>query len=469
MASGRAGVRDVAAGVGAVSLASLLGVVGTPAFLAVPLLLGAAMVVWALMRSPLLPVSALIVFFPFIASYTAGLQAGEALYGLYMMGYLGLWFCLRFFVYEERVLHTPADGALFIFLVLATLSGIVPRVLGGPGTVGSAFGDWNSLILIAAYFPVREVVQRYENGLRVVVAATLVMSGVLLLRNVLQFRELTLQATQVWQVARGRVSANEVFMLIPALGCLVLALTSAVPKRRLLWGAGGVLFLGGLILTQSRGYWVNYGLGVFVLALLIPLREKVRLVSYGGLVGAGLFVIGTLLLGPAFQLLIAGVLERVLSIFTSTEQDISLINRFYETSAVVEAARLSPVLGWGIGAEYAANDLIGGGVYTRTFVHNGYAALWYKTGLWGVALVGVFWASTVWHGLRLYRRWGNRPAGRAGLVAVVGFICFLPAVSTSSPFFREDQMFILGILGGIAAGLVALDRTRDAAAEVQHS
>ena len=408
----------------------------------------------------MLPVSALILGFPLIAAKAAGLQVGEVLYGLYFVGYLGLWFFLRFAVYEEKVLHTLGDWSVFLFLVFSTIAVVVSRLLNAPGTFATAFGDWSSLIMLASYFPIREAVQREERGLRNVLMLGLLVCGFLLVRNLLQFKELTLQATEVWQVARGRIPATEIFMLIPALGCLLAAVLAETARRRLQWGAAGVLFLGGLILTQSRGYWVDYALGVLLLLVLLPMRNRLRIVGYGTAVGVALAGVGALLLGPAFQLLAAGVLERVLSIFTSTEQDLSLINRFYEARAVMDEVWKSPILGWGPGAQLRVNDLISRGTHERVFFHNGYVGLWYKTGLWGVILMGSFWATSIVHGLRLYRAHKTTLVGQAGLLVLVGFVSILPSVSTSSPFFVEDQLFMMGLLGGVAAGLCARYRRR---------
>ena len=450
------------AGAGAVVLACLVGVWGGPILFAVPLLatLLTAAALWIVRRArdlslAMLPVSLLILGFPLIAAKAAGLQIGEVLYGAYLVGYIGLWFLLRFAVYGERILHTLADWAVFLFLVFGTLSAVVARLVAAPGTFSTAFGDWSSLIVLASYFPIREAVQRNKHGVKYVLTLGLIVCGFLLLRNLLQFRELALQATQVWQVARGRIPSTEIFMLMPALGCLMAAALVGTMRSRLSWGIAGILFLGGLILTQSRGYWVDYGLGVALLLMLLPARSRLRLIGYGSAVVVVVAGAGTLLIGPIFELVVAGALERVLSIFTSTEQDLSLINRFYEAQAVLDEIWKSPLLGWGLGAQIRINDLIMGGTHDRVFFHNGYVGLWYKTGLWGIALMGSFWIMSALHGLQLYRAYGTTVVGQAGLFVLIAFISVLPSVSTSSPFFVEDQLFMMGFLGGMVAGLHA--------------
>lgn len=416
------------------------------------LLVGAGAVAF-LLRFPLAPSAAFILGFPLIASYSTGLTPGELVYGLYLVGYLALWFFVRLIVYEERVLYTATDWALLLFLVGATLSAVLPRLIGGPGSTAAAFGEWSSLIMIAGYFPVKEAVWRYPAGLRVVLTSLLAVAAFFLLRNVFQFRELALQATQVWQVARGRVSANEVFMLLPALGALTAAVSAHSGRHRVRWIVVAGLFLGGLLLTQSRGYWVDYAFGFFLLAVLAPALWRRRLLAYALLCGGGVLLLGWAFLGSLMELLLAGITERILSILTSADQDISLINRFFETDAVIAMAKRSPLLGWGLGAEYYGHDIIAEGAYTRQFVHNGYVGLWFKTGIWGVALMGCYWASTVRRGLRLFRTSAPTAVRATGLMVSVGLLSLLPSILTSSPFFVEDQLLLVGVLGGVVAGL----------------
>ena len=408
-----------------------------------------------LYRLPASGLTALIVGFPLVAGYEAGLQAGEVAYALFAVAYFGSWFGLRLFVYREPMLQMSTDWVLGLFLLGASTSWMLSALLGGPVTIASAISEWKSLVPLAIYFPVQETIRRRQNGLHIVVGAAFTLGLFLLLRNAILFRELITQATETWQVTRGRISLNEALILAPALGALVPAI--ATPSRGLRWAwlAGAALFFAGLIMTQSRGFWVDYAVGVLVLVALAPWAWKRRLVLYGVFVGVSSLLLGWFLLGPVFELLWAGLLNRALSIFTSTSQDISLINRFYEARAAMELAGQNPVLGWGLGTELRANDVIRDGAYTRVFIHNGYIGLWLKTGVWGVVLMAAFWGGAIWRGVRAYRSDAPLFPRLCALASALVLFSLLPSVSTSTPFFTEDQMLLVGLLGGMAAGLSA--------------
>ena len=158
------------------------------------------------------------------------------------------------------------------------------------------------------------------------------------------------------------------------------------------------------------------------------------------------------------MLLVYGVAERFVSIFSATTADISLVNRFTESLGVWEYVKTNPILGYGLGVEYRVHDIIYDATIVKTFIHNGYIALLYKFGIWGAGLIFYFFWSVLRRAYRVYRSHDLALNTRlAGLAVIGAFASFSVSALTSNPIFINDAMFVISILAGIAAGCWSLE------------
>ena len=223
-----------------------------------------------------------------------------------------------------------------------------------------------------------------------------------------------------------------------------------------------ILFFSGLILTQSRGYWLAFLLGAGFMFLFLDGNHKKRLilVTLGG--SASLALLAFIFLQDIFLLVTSGLAERLLSLQTATTADISLVNRFRETATVWEHIRVNPILGYGMGVGYDFFDITNGVTETDAFVHNGYVSLWFKYGIIGLGLVLFFWFRSILNGVRAFKSKTAPPAVRlVGLFGATTLTAFLLSTLTSSPFFLNDTLFAFGLLLGTAEG--AYQRTLEPA------
>ena len=147
---------------------------------------------------------------------------------------------------------------------------------------------------------------------------------------------------------------------------------------------------------------------------------------------------------------------------TATTEDISLVNRFIETSAVWESVRLNPILGYGMGVPYRVQDIILDITYLKAFVHNGYVALWYKFGIWGLGMMLFFLGMVVRNAVRAFKTSQETTVIRIACLAVAASFSalFLSAI-TSNPFYINDTMFIYAVLAGISGGCWSLVQSRE--------
>ncbi|HUF09193.1 MAG TPA: O-antigen ligase family protein [Rhodothermales bacterium] len=404
-----------------------------------------------LLRNPLLHLSLVIASFALVADFDEGIDVGEVLFGLFYASYLGIWLFRRVFLQREKLLESTIDFLMVAILVLVTVHVFVGWLWGA--AITSALREWQSWTMLAFYFPVKDACRRYPHGTKamliVIVAAALFVA----VRNVIELKSLVSAAGEVWQITKkGRVIANEIILVTGGL----VALAAVTHFRRLRWImlASGLLvtFLLGLILTQSRSYWLSFAFGALAMVMLSDRAGRSRIAVITSVaVGGGLTLV-LLLFGDLATLLFAGLLDRVLSL-AGGATDMSLVNRMLEISAAWQWIRHNPILGYGLGTEFSFFDLTISGTRTWAFIHNGYVGLLYKFGIPGAILIMTFWIGSIVRGVRSVRRNGLDSWNMKGCLVSVGVLAsLLVSGMTANPFFLSDTLLVFGVFGGVCAG-----------------
>lgn len=418
----------------------------------VPFILLGAVGIWALFRRPLLNLTVVLCAFVLTAGFETGIQVSEVLYGLYYLAFLAHWFFTRLILGEGRVFERNEDAVLFAFLVLIVLTVPVTVVFGG--SLAGVARELLAFSVLGFYWPVKEAVTRYRYALEVMVGVVLFVGAFVLIRNFLNYQEIIASASYAWQVTRGRAVTNEGLLMVPAIVGISFFLHAR--SRAVRWSsvAAVVAFFAGLILTQSRGYWVAFLFGSGVLFLMVPWKKKLKLAATVAIAALGAFAIGAYLFGDVLVLILTGLFDRFLSIATAVVADDSLRTRFSESAAVWEMIRVNPVLGYGMGVDYRYYDFTVDVSYTRAFIHNGYLSLWFKFGVWGLGLMMYFLGISVKRAYTVFRAAGTDTTVAATALSIVcSFAAFSLVAITSNPFYLSDRLFLFAVMCGIAAGL----------------
>ncbi|MFQ5568044.1 MAG: O-antigen ligase family protein [Rhodothermales bacterium] len=416
-----------------------------------PLLMLVGVAAWYLFHHPLLNLCVTLVGFVVVADYEAGFQFREIAYGLYLYTLLGHWYVTRCFLYRERILLTAEDKALFLFLILLPFTIPITILFGGSltGVISESF----SLSLLALYFPLKEACARYRYGTRALLLVILCLGVLVASRNVMNFQTMLSSATQAWQVATGRVWTNDNLLMVTSLFGLV---TMFFARRWWSFGILGGCFLlcfAGLILTQSRGYWLAFLFGTLAMFVLVDAHQRKRMLVLGFFGLAAVTGIGFAFFGTYMNLLVGGLVERFASVQTAATADVSLINRFREMATVWDHVVRNPVIGYGMGVPYEFFDIANEVTDNDALVHNGYVGLWYKFGLWGLGLMLFFWARVIWRGVQAFSmKHGSYWTRVCGLAASLSLIAFTLSTITSNPFFLKDSLFIFSLVAGLAGG-----------------
>ncbi len=424
---------------------------------ALPVVLGAGLVGWWLFTQPLANLAVVLCSFIVIAHHEEGIQITEVLYAMYFLGFLGHWFLVHLILGKEHVIRNREEQMLVLFLVLITLSFPVTILFGG--SLRGILSEWMGWALFGFYFPIRDAMERYRHGLKVVVGAIAFVGLFIFFRNLLNFQEIVLNATQAWQVTRGRAVTNTALIVVPSFFALLYFLYAETWKYRILWAASFVFFFVGLLLTQSRGYWVAFAFGAGILFLLVPGKYRTRLLVSGLVAGLGALAIGFLLFADVLTLILGGMLDRLLSIGGAASNDISLVNRWLESAAVWEHVKANPILGHGMSTPFRFYDITWEYSMNRAFIHNGYLSLLFKFGIWGTVLMLGFLVALGIRGFQTFRMLDAPLPIRLSALAVVGCLAtFSLTAITSNPFYLNDTLFILAVISGVAGGCHAVAR-----------
>lgn len=413
-----------------------------------------------LFSNPRLNLIVVLLGFVSLTDYNKGFQITEVIYGLYFVTYLAHWFISRVFITREPFVRTLTDRAVLLLLIAVTC--YIPVAVIFNGNVYGIFAEWIAFVLLSFYFPIKEEIRNNPKGATIILCIIGFIGVYIAFRNLLNYRAMLSNATQMWQVARGRIVTNDNLLMISSLYGLILFTFAQKWRHQIITLGIFILFFSGLILTQSRGYWLAFLLGAGFMFLFLDGSHKKRLilVTLGG--SASLALLAFIFLQDIFLLVTSGLAERLLSLQTATTADISLVNRFRETATVWEHIRVNPILGYGMGVGYDFFDITNGVTETDAFVHNGYVSLWFKYGIVGLGLVLFFWFRSIMNGVRAFRTKIAPPAVRlTGLFGATTLTAFLLSTLTSSPFFLNDTLFAFGLLLGTAEG--AYQRTLEQA------
>lgn len=381
----------------------------------------------------------------------AGVSAFEALFGLGAMGYLAAW-TGRAVLAGEGVLRSSADLAAALWCVLGIAGGAALGALFG-ADIYDFRADVQAALFFPFYFPAKEIVRRAEHGPLVLGGVILWLGLVAVLLNLIGLRSALSSATQAYEVVDVRVAAGMMQMTAASLVTLA-ALATPRPRgiQAVLLAILGTLLVG-LVVGKSRAFWVAVALGMALLGGLLRGTDRRRLVLALGLGTVCVVGIGVVAVGDQVALIGAGALDRLMSL-AEGRRDLSLATRFAETQAAMDRVAQNPVLGHGWGVQVTHYSLVSAGTRSWAFLHNGYVALWFKLGLWGLGLMLVTWLATLARGL--WALWTERletdeRALLAGSVATLAVL--LLTASTSNPFSIMDQMLLLGLLLGGASGV----------------
>ncbi len=384
-------------------------------------------------------------------NFEPGFQLTEVLFGLYYAAFMAVWFARTALDPRKRVIGSTADVLLTGFLIYVAASFVLTLLFGGD--LRTAISEYVALSMLGFYFPVRDFCREHYHGARTIVWIIAAIGVFVAVRNLMIYTTRLGNVEHMYQIMTGRVIINDNVLMVASVAGLVLVLFSERLRNRGFTLVIFLVILMGLVFTQSRAFWVTFVFCAMVLFVIIEMKYKRRMAV---LLGAGLLCFltaGLVLFGDLLSLILTALIDRMATIGSAAESDISLRSRGYEALAVIERIIRNPVMGHGVGVSFDFFDVIDKVTKVRTFIHNAYVSLLYRFGLIGFLLMLAFWLLVITRSVHVARKLTQRRSLRVGaLVASVALTGFLLSANASNPFFLMDALFMFGVAAGLGAG-----------------
>lgn len=351
----------------------------------------------------------------------------------------------RKLIKSEKILDNWGEFALMVFLLFASLS-IIWASLYDYSTI-KGIRELGLFVAYLLFFPIRDHVA--EKGAARILWALLSVCAVAALYGIVRYKLSISIAEYFWQVIGSREALNE-----PLFMSALIILFGLVAARK--FNLGVIIALiclnaVALALTFSRGYWITAVIGILLLAIAAKGSPRRRILTLSALSLIAVVVVAEVVFPRVFGDLIQGLGVRLAKVGL---HDISLENRFVESAAVLKKVVVSPIIGYGLGAEFTFFNIITKFSETTWYIHNAYLFLLYKFGIVGTAL----YLSAYFYMLIKTARYAfniEEESTRVMLLSFVSVMCVMLIVTVTSPqFYDRVAILVLTTIWGISAGIM---------------
>lgn len=420
------------------------GETAVPVLLAIPL---AVITISFLIKKPAGFVLGYFLVLPAYLENPEGVSVAEIIFLLYTLAVAFFYFFLPLITGRLKTENT-LDKLFIIFTLMLPYASFLGLFNGAAAY--SAFGELTYYTGVFTYFAFRYHLPNpsFQKSLLALIILLLVF---VMARNAWYYQEIILQAYMPWQVSKARVAANEVLILFSS----VLFSVALVYVKQLKYKMFAIVLLGvsiaSLVLTQSRGYWLAYVISFIVIFILLNREKKIQMVVWFGTIAALVITTAALFFSSYFDLVTTALVERFQSIATSTQKDVSLLERFDESASVFNKIIVNPVIGYGLGVEYTKFyyfDRIHG---ATSYVHNGYLAVWYKFGLPGLFILLSICLITIRNAYRIFKNNPQTVHKILGLSIIAVIFGMFLVNNTSPQFLAFDSTLLLTIMAAYTA------------------
>lgn len=338
-------------------------------------------------------------------------------------------------------LDTFLDKMMFLLLLIIPVYVFWGIVNGA--SIYLAFGETSYLFGLLIYLPLRKHMAKQSFN-KILWGIVLCIVAYVLIRNLINYRQILLQALLPWQAQKARVASNEFILMFGALLWMAAAAITPSRKWQYIFTISFLATLGGLILTQSRGYWLAFFLGMLVLFYTINKKGKVRItLTFMGLFIPSIFIL-YFFFYEQLSLVLSGLAERFQTLFSGS-LDRSMYERVLESKTVFNHIVQNPIAGYGFGVTYTKKLLFSDYFIQTSYVHNGYLATWFKLGILGLFLVYTTWLYILAKSVALYRKTTNITTQIVSLTIASTIAGVLLVNNTSPQILTFETVFFISI------------------------
>ncbi|HKJ46452.1 MAG TPA: hypothetical protein VJ991_11550, partial [Balneolales bacterium] len=214
----------------------------------------AALFIAVIIRNPVYFIYLYFLSFALFLENNPGLQNTDILFFTLTIIFFGL-YLLPTIITGEATVETSIDK-WYILFVIFLIFGFFNGLFYSQSRFHT-FSDMTYFIGVALFFPFKKHFKS-ETFQKIIFSILVLICFFVLIRNFLNYREIIISANVQWQLQKARVATNEIILLTGAILALICSAYTTQKVVKLLLFIIYALFLAGLILTQSRGYWVAF-------------------------------------------------------------------------------------------------------------------------------------------------------------------------------------------------------------------
>lgn len=375
-----------------------------------------------------------------------GITPYELFFLIYNVAIIGI-FIIPDMLRGALEMPTKLERLALIFLLLIPYAVVLGWINGAK--VSNIFSDATYYLGFATFFAFRRYmhVQAFRRGLLIFLVGLIFF---VVIRNAFNYQQILLEAFAKWQAEKARVAKNEVLIMAGATLFLVATVYSKHWWTFILnlFCLGGTI--AGIIITQSRGYWIALVVSYLSIIFFAKKSPRRRIIMLGITIIALSTFVAIIFFGDLLDLALKGLSIRLKSLgsLSSGHIDPSLKERFWEYTDILRFMAKNPFAGYGFGVTYqryvVSTDQF---IHNITsYTHNGYLAIWYKFGIIGLITLLTFCYKMFQYAYRLYH--SNAPKTiRAITLAILGTLVGMLLVNNTSPqFLAYDSLLLLMLM-----------------------
>lgn len=365
-----------------------------------------------------------------------GITAGDAAFGVWVIGGVLIWLSKELLVYRRPIIRSSFDFLFISFFLFSTFLSIITSSIND-ALVSRFFTEWLSVANLLLYFPIRSILNKREDVVRLFVAFSVVALANSVFAITMYKQKLLDAVIEAELMTTRSVSHENV-----AMGWMLLCAVVFGYARKLWVGLLALCGMGmgfvGLLISLSRGPILS-GFGALVMMLFLvesTIRKKLLLAICCMLLGG--VGLGYVMFPGVIETIGAGMVKRMASV-NQASSDRSLQSRAREQVAAVRYIERSPLIGYGYGVVYHYYDNAPGrrGTMYSSFFHNGWLWPFYKFGI----PLGLFFLFMYFYpATRLVLRYPSREHQFLRAIAV-GSLCFFVASSLTNTTSNQVSEF----------------------------
>ncbi len=372
--------------------------------------------------------------------------------------------------------HTPLDFPLLAFYGIAVLSTIL-AISQGTITFNQSLGELRTVNLYLIFFLVTNFI-RTRKQLYILLNGILILTIFVALMMVAQYA-----LGDITKILPGRVETlftagttdQGVTRILPPGQSLILVILILLPVLLIFDKDASKslfrlfqLFIVGLavLLTFNRSFWVAMMFSLFLVVILVSMRDKVRYLNLAFLsigIIAAVTILAVAAAGKQAQSLIDGAVIRFSTLLNpNTLNESSLRYRDVEFQYAVPQILDHPAIGLGLGSHYRPWDRridFGPIDWDKlAYIHNGHLWVILKTGVLGYVFFAWFLLLFI---KRSLQHWSQiqSPFLRAIMLSfAVTIIGILPATIVNPIFAQAYWASIIGIMLGTSEIIIRLNK-----------